>query len=398
MRIGLGLESATGYAEGVLLGVAAYARPARAWTFDHGDSSLQGIERLLAQKPDGVVFCSSDNQVINLIAAAKVAAVNAHFWEPPAPMGSVASDDHVVGELAAEHFLARGHRRFAYFPRTGWAVDARLHGFTAALARSGATPATFEGVPPSVGRKEAAYEKALLHWLQELPKPVAIFCANDRFAWHVSERCRRLKLRVPTHVAILGVDNDRVICSLADPPLSSVQTGSERIGYEAARLLEQLMAGGVPESRHVLVQPVRVVGRRSTDAVVAEDKLVAGALRHMKSHLVDNIGLELLAKRLHCSRRTLERRFREVLGVSPAHAWTRFRLEEAQHLLADSELKLPLVAELSGFREAKYLSEAFKKLTGQTPGKFRHLATPSTQAVPPEAEESAGVTLAYHKG
>ncbi|MDX2054858.1 MAG: helix-turn-helix domain-containing protein [Polyangiaceae bacterium] len=79
-------------------------------------------------------------------------------------------------------------------------------------------------------------------------------------------------------------------------------------------------------------------------------------------------------------------------------AWTRFRLEEAQHLPAESELKLPLVAELSGFREAKYLSEAFKKLTGQTPGKFRHLATPSTQAVPPEAEESAGVTLAYHKG
>ncbi len=376
MHVGLGLASTGGYAERVLLGIAAYARPGRDWIFDHGNQSPEGISRLLAEQLDGILFSSSDPTVFALIEEAGIPAVNAHFWVPPPSMGYVDSDDSQVGAMAADYFLNRGHTTFGYFARTGWPIDSRLTGFASRLETVGATASVFTGVPPSLARDVRDFDQGVREWLLKLPKPVAILCVNDHFALFLAERCQRLKLKVPEQVAILGVDNDPVICSLAEPPLSSVQTGTERIGFEAAKLLDQMMVGSPPSLKHIRVSPIRVISRRSTEVVVAPDKFVTGALRHMQLHLVDNLGLEALAERLHCSRRTLERRFQSCLGVSPAQAWNRFRLEEAQRLLADSDLKLPLVAELSGFREAKYLSGAFKKIFGQTPGQFRRHASP----------------------
>lgn len=248
------------------------------------------------------------------------------------------------------------------------------------------TASVFDGVPPGPTSELALYKEALGEWVSKMPKPAAILCVNDHFARLLAKTCQGLGLRVPSDVAILGVDNDAVICSLSDPPLSSVEVGAKRQGYEAAKLLDQLMARVTPPVMSIQVPPVRVIHRRSTDTLVAPDRFVAGALRHMKTHLVDDVGLDAVCKRLHCSRRTLERRFCEHLGVPPTHAWGRFRLEEAQRLLADTDLKLAVVAELSGFREAKYLSEAFKKMTGLTPGQFRRNASPPNAGVPDDAD------------
>jgi len=388
MRIGIALYSFSGFAESALRGIAAYARPNRPWTFDHGNQTLSGVNRLLSRNPDGILISVSDPEVCERLQATHVPIVNMHYADALPRAGRVSNDDAAIGVLAAKHFLSRGHKRFAYYAETGEPIDGRLRGFREELARSRHSCEVFHGGPHNdLAEYEARYEQPLQRWLQGLPKPIGVFCAHDHFAWRVAESCQGADISVPAEVSIVGVDNDTAICALADPPLSSVQTGSLRIGYEAAKLLDQMMTGEPLSGANILVPPVRVITRRSSDAMAAADTLVATALTHMRTHLHDTKGIDQLSVELHCSRRTLERRFHESVGTTPAQAWSQFRLEEAQRLLAETDLKLRLVAELSGFGEGKNLSEAFKRLTGQTPGQFRR------QAQPEIAEDSPGGDL-----
>lgn len=395
MRVALALLSFSGFAESALRGVAAYARPLRPWTFDHGSQGLEGVNQLLARKPDGILVSTSDPLVCARIDAAGIPAVNLHYYRGWAASCRVSNDDYAVGALAAEHFLSRAHKQFAYYAETGEAIDQRLEGFRQKLAQAGHICSSFRGgLPDPLTDAHAAYEQSFVRWLTALPRPVAVFCAHDHAAWALAERCSRLNIAIPTEVSILGVDNDTVICGLADPPLSSIQTSAERQGYEAAHLLDQLMAGERPAKQELEVPPIRVVTRRSSDSLAVPEELVAGVLAHMRKHLTDTEGIELMCARFNCSRRTLERRFDVTLGISPAQAWARFRIDEAQKLLADTDLPLRVVADLSGFSDSRIMTTAFIRLTGLTPGQFRRNARPESASSEPPAEASAQDLLA----
>lgn len=379
MLVGLCLEFYSGYDDGLLRGIAAYTRPHKEWTFTHAWPTLAGISAVLAKQPTGIIIRTRDTALLELIAKAKVHTVNftnqAHVGE----FGQVSNDNRRIGAMAAEHFLSRGDTRFGYFLLQPDRVDERLLGFADQLKLAGHTCDVFEGSPDHESFEEQnASEIKLKKWLLGLAKPVGIFCDGDRFAWTIAEHCRRLALRVPEDVAILGVDNVASMCALSDPPLSSIQTASERIGYEACQLLEQMMVGRPPKQLVIEVPPVRVVNRRSSDGVSVEDTLVREALEHMCAHLLDTVGMESLCQRLECSRRTLERRFRECLGYSPAEAWSRFRLEEAQRLLADTDLTLSIVAQRCGFHVPKQMASVFRRMTGRSPRDFRRLAQPAS--------------------
>ncbi len=377
MRVALALLSFSGFAEAALRGVAAYARPNRPWTFDHGSQGLEGVNRMLAQKPDGILISTSDPRVAARISAARIPAVNLHYYDGWKDSFRVNDDHPAIGGLAAEYFLNRGYKEFAYFSATGERIDDRLKGFKKRLSESGHSCRVFRGgLPDPVADVQEPYERALSDWLQSLPQHSAVFCAHDHAAWVLAERCLRLNIAVPEQLGLLGVDNDTVICELADPPLSSIQTGAFKAGYEAAKLLDQMMAGQVPAVREVIVPPVRVVERRSTNFSAVGDKLVADVLAYMQAHLLDTEGIELMCGKFRCSRRTLERRFELALSMSPAHAWSRFRLEEGQRLLVETDLPLKFVAEASGFRDSRLLATAFKRFTGLTPAKFRQNARP----------------------
>lgn len=377
MRVALALLNFSGFAASALRGVAAYARPNRPWTFDHGSQGLEGVNKLLALKPDGILISTSDPEVCERISAARIPAVNLHYYDGWKDCCRVNNDDQATGVLAAEYFLNRGYKQFAYYAKTGESIDDRLRGFQQRLAEAGHSCRVFRsGLPDPLSDVHERYESTLVEWLKSLPQHSAVFCAHDHAAWALAERCARLKIAVPEDMSLLGVDNDTVICELASPPLSSIQTGTFRSGYEAARLLDQMMAGQVPFAREVLVPPVRVVARRSTDFSAVPDTLVASVLAHMQRHLVDTEGIELMCARFECSRRTLERRFEATLGMSPAQAWARFRLEEGERLLAETDLPLRMVAELSGFSDSRLLATAFKRLTGATPAQFRQNARP----------------------
>jgi LacI family transcriptional regulator len=380
--IGLCIDFLSGFESGLLRGIGAYARPHKLWTFSHASPTLTGgaaggVETVLALSPRGIIIRTRDHEVLDRITAAGVPVVNINNLPPVPNVGRVCNDNRRIGELAAVHFLSRGHKRFAYYARRQGLPDDRLSGFQARLAEAGHTCEVFEGTPEDPSSAEQlAYDARVNAWTSALQPPVAIFCDGDRFAWLMSERCRALRLRVPEDIALLGVDNVDSFATIAQPPLSSIQTASDGIGFEAAAMLDKMLTapGKIPPPLEV--PPARVVIRRSSDGVAVSDPLLRQVLEHMRNSLLDTEGLVLLCERLGISRRTLERRFREELGQSPADAWTRFRVEEAQRLLSETNLSLATVAQQSGLHSSKQMAAVFKRTTGRTPREFQMVVHP----------------------
>ena len=218
-------------------------------------------------------------------------------------------------------------------------------------------------------------------WLDSLPKPIAVLACNDIRGLQVLDACRRIALPVPERVAVLGVDNDVVLCELSDPPLSSIDQDLQRIGYEAAALLDRLMGGEPPPPGPVLVEPLGVVSRRSTDAVAIEDSAVAIALRLIRQHACDQIGIDFLANHTNLSRRVLQRRFKAATGRTLQEQIHDAQLERIKQMLVETDLKLDSIAPRSGFNYIGYMCSFFKNRTGMTPGEYRRIHTRSTTPV-----------------
>jgi LacI family transcriptional regulator len=212
----------------------------------------------------------------------------------------------------------------------------------------------------------------LVPWLKELEPPVGMFASNDETGRHISDACRMADLRVPEDVGILSVDNDEVLCELANPPLSSIELGAERIGYAAARLMARLLRSKKEDApAPVLVDPVAVVTRRSSDHYAVEDELVNEALRYIWEHAAEGISVDDLVQTLDVSRRWLEVRFRRAIQCSPAARIRQVQVEKAKKLLAETDLLIPDVAEAAGFGDAKLLIAVFRRLVGMQPTAYR---------------------------
>jgi LacI family transcriptional regulator len=179
---------------------------------------------------------------------------------------------------------------------------------------------------------------------------------------------------VPDDVAVLGVDNDDLICELATPPLSSIVQGTEEIGYRAARLLDALMRRRERRVTNILVDPVTIVERASTDLIATSDRVVADALRVIRQEACGGIGVSQVARGIGVSRSTLDGHFRRVVGRSVHDEILRVQVNAARTLLAATDLPLDEIARRAGFCHAQYLSCIFKRECGQTPGDYRRRA------------------------
>ena len=211
----------------------------------------------------------------------------------------------------------------------------------------------------------------MARWLADLPKPVGLMACNDDRGREVLAACRQAKLRVPEEVAVVGVDNDELLCELSDPPLSSVALGAERAGFEAAALLDQLMAGRSKEPQRLVASALGVVARRSTDLSLHEDPEVAAAVKYIRDNAGRPIRVYDVVAGLGDARRTLEIRFQQALGRSIHAEIQRVRLERARRLLLETDLPLSKIAQASGFSSPSYLAAVFHRHLGVTPVKYR---------------------------
>lgn len=212
---------------------------------------------------------------------------------------------------------------------------------------------------------------ALVDWLKNLPRPLGLFTSNDERGMLLLNACRQAGLVVPRDVAVLGVDNDEVVCQLASPELSSVVADAAGIGFQAARLLDRLMTQRSGETGVQLVGPQGVVARQSTDLAAARDKDVAAAVEFIQENAAGALSIETVVEQVGISRSLLQQKFRAQLGRTIHDVIVDERVARIKHLLETSDLTLTAVARRTGFVHVEYLSTVFKRQTGISPGEYR---------------------------
>jgi LacI family transcriptional regulator len=215
----------------------------------------------------------------------------------------------------------------------------------------------------------------LAAWLQSLPKPIGIFAPDDQTARDLAVACRQLGLQVPDEIAIVGANNDDLLCESAWPPLSSVEIDFARIGYLAARQLDRLLSAQSIEAddRKIRLPPRGVARRQITDLLAVDDPDVARAVAFIRANACGPFTVSDLLREVPLVRRTLERRFMEKLGRTPYEEITRVRMDMAQRLLRETEETLPRIAERCGFCTPQALNYVFRKVVGNTPAAYRRL-------------------------
>jgi LacI family transcriptional regulator len=305
-----------------------------------------------------------------------VPTVSIGYQEPPNG-ARVASDMAAVAAMAAEHFLTRGFRHFAFYESVRTRGEQiTVAGFEAALAKAGhvvhrvGAPAALDAgtFDPSEDRYQL-----LGRQLTRLPKPLAVLSEFDDRSADVLDAAQLAGLRVPEQVAVLGVGNDELRCPLASVPLSSVDNDEERIGFEAARALQHLMDGqAVPGP--VLVEPKRVVVRQSTNILAIPHEHVALALRLIWQHYTEPIDVRQIASEVPISYAQLHTSFVRHVGHTMADEIENRRLELARQLLGDPNVKLAEVARRAGFGSADRMGRVFMRRLKITPSDYRSRA------------------------
>jgi LacI family transcriptional regulator len=383
-RIVLFLANEWAPCRGILRGVYSYAWPRHRWVFNQFHPAAEAQEcadKLRAWQPDGVIFYPSNAALLPVVADLPCPVVPISQQIPQRAAPTLGINEEAVGEMAAQHFLERGFRHFAFVGRENHRLSRpREKGFRDALRRYAYTCASRPDFLPLSEDSVENWEKqsaAMRSWLLELPRPTGIFVWNDGCGVRLSEACLRAGLRVPEDVALLGVDDDDLLCRMAHPPLSSVKLPFEAVGFAAATMLDALMSGGSSEAGPFL--PEKVVTRVSTDILAIEDEDVVRVLKFIREHATEPINAQTLERLVPLSRRAIERRFRRALGRSPLEELQRVRVERAKELLSQKQLPISAVAARSGFGSATYLSRIFRRETGLTPSAFRkRQQTPSS--------------------
>lgn len=213
-------------------------------------------------------------------------------------------------------------------------------------------------------------------WLTKLPKPTGLLCAYDIQAQVVLDTCRNLNLPVPEQLAVIGVDNDPLLCDLSHPSLTSVAPDARGAGFHAAQLLDDLMHGRSLSSRTShLMKPLGIVQRQSTDITAVSNSNIAEAIRFIRDHACDGINVSDVLSHVLLSRRTLESQFLQATGKTPHDMIATIRTDRVQRLLQQSELSLDEIANHTGFEHTEYMSVVFKKRFGISPGRYRRQTT-----------------------
>lgn len=372
------VETATVYGRTVLQGITRFLRSHEPWSvfLEQHELGAPPPPWLRRWKGDGLITRVMNDELFSWLHRARFPVVDLNDRLPQQGFPRINSDDAQIGRLAAEHLLDRGFRQFAYCGFNGelWA-DRRLMGFKAALAEQNLACSVFQ--TPWQMPQTASWERQqaqIAEWLANLPRPLGIMACNDMRGQHVLDVCSRLGWSVPEEAAVIGVDDDVLLCELCDPPLSSVRPNSERVGYEAAALLDQWMRGEHPGETLTMIPPLGVATRQSTDVLAIDDPQIAAAVRFIREHACRGVTVAEVLRQLPQSRTILERKFRKFLGRSPQAEIRHVQIKRAKQLLAETELKLERIAQLTGFQHPEYLSVVFKRETGITPGEFRRSA------------------------
>ena len=359
------------YDHPIRVGIGRYAA-ARNWHLTVSDGCMlpqgwsgDGMLVLVSKRPD----------IIRYVRRQRIPCVDFGAFRPDIPLARVCGDHREIGRVAADHLLERGFTRAAYFSTEALRPHAlRGEGFSERFAaHTGHAPASLVWArhPGSRNDDWQALNRWLKRELRRLPKPAAVFCYCDYDAAKVESACLDAGLAVPDDIAVLGVDNDELVCENVRIPLSSVRHDRIRIGFEGSELLDRLMRGGKPPREPILIPPLGVELRASTDGFSAPDPVTRAAVRFFRENLDKDIGVADAARAAGLPPHRLEAHFSRALGQTVYAALLRLRLFEVRRLLAMTCLPVQEIARRTGFCHAQHLSNAFRRAERCTPLAYR---------------------------
>jgi len=363
--------------EELINGVLRYASEHSCnWTYITAPESLAlSVLDLKGWRGDGIIAALNTPAEASCAKGLSLPMVNISATLAKTPVPRVSLDSRMVGELVADHLIERGFQQFAYFGLRSVAYSAvRQEGFDERLAVSGLHSFALL-MPPTYRVRSQQWrdqQRKLVHWLGRLPKPIGLFAVTDYRARQVLDTCRQVGLRVPQQVAVIGVDNEEVICAHVQPRLSSVARNNRQEGFQAAAMLDQLIRGKPLSSLEESVPPLGVVARESTETVAFQDPRLCEAIDYLIQNIAAPLGVQELASHVGVSRRWMEYAFRDALGESPYQYIRRRRLKLARQLLEkDARVKIYTIAKQTGFSSAKQFSMAFSQEFGSSPREYQ---------------------------
>jgi LacI family transcriptional regulator len=376
LSIAVVIDREAEYGRGVIRGIMKYARPAKTWIVNIARLSIKTAMGMLRTNPSVIIVQVINKSMLRVLNETGIpyidiaGVVNTNFTH------QVCMDNVKVGKMAAEHFIEKGFKNFAYLGglKTEFAI-LREKGYRQTLLERGHKDynSFYMKMEPTSYPSNSLGEKksALCRWLQSLPIPTAIFACNDGFAIQVSESCQQVGLGVPEDMAILGVDNDEQICLLEYPPLSSIILPEENIGFQAAKMADSIIQKIPGYTKTLHLHPQGIALRQSSDIVAITDKVLSEVLRFIRENAAKPITVEDVSVKLMISRRLLEKRTIKLLGHTPLELIRLAHINLAQKYLAETDMPMSAVAAASGFSNQAMLSVTFRRYTGKSPSNYR---------------------------
>ena len=372
--VALLVDTSSGWGRRLVQGVLAWAHergPWHVWIEPHGQS--ERLQLPAGWQGEGVIARVSSARMAGDLLAAGVPVVNVSQIQLPGvhEFPRVTTDPDASAELAVRHFCSRGFSQFGYVGPFGLPyVQNHYRAFAQRLADELLDCHVYRD---RRGRRGGWQDRMqdMMGWVTALPKPIAVYTWGSEVGRLVVDACLRADIAVPHEVAVLGGDDDELLSHASFPPQSGIVVPAEEMGRTAAELLARLMRGDALPEAPVLLRARQIRERASTDTLALSDPSLRQALQFLRTHAGTPITVSDVLREVPMARRTLEKKFVEALGRTPAEELRSLRLARARTLLADTDLPMPDVAQACGFATYNYLSYLFKKTTGQSPLAYR---------------------------
>ncbi|MDT7828272.1 DNA-binding transcriptional regulator [Pricia sp. S334] len=367
------LETSNAYSRGLIKGIYGYIKEHDGWDVYLGEYGRgePNPEWLLSWKGDGIIARIENEITAELIDKCNLPTVDASSANLIPGIPWVETDDSKIASMALDHLRGRGFKNFGFigvdFNWSKW----RYKHFDSLLQDMG-IPCYHHSLSLDLKLNVVAEQKNIDSWLAKLPKPIGIFAAYDQLGRLVIDSSHRTGFMVPEEIAVIGVDNDPLICELCSPSLTSIIPDTFATGYLAATLLESIMKGKKAAELTNLIAPSGIKKRRSTDSLAIDDPYISKALHYIYEHANSgSFNLNDILDFVPMTRRVFEKKFLKAVGRTPYKEMQRIRINRLKELLGETELDLTEIAEKSGFEHVSYMSFMFKRETGISPIAYR---------------------------
>lgn len=367
------------YASSLLQGILRYSQETEPWVIckmppefcrQHGVSGV--IEWAKGWKADAIIGQFEPTDDVSLFEKNGIVAIAQDYKQRFQDIPNITSDYRLAGRQAAEYYIGKGFNHFAFFgyENVVWS-DERWEGFFQYLQEYGLGDHVSDYRHQSLDQMWYYESEPLTRWLQSLEHPVALFAADDSMASKIVEACTACGLRMPADVAVLGVDNDEIMCGLTYPALSSMNTGVEKAGYDVAQLIHGIIKDSGAKKEDIYVRSLGVVERSSTDIIAAKNPYIQRALQFIHSNISRPLHVNDIVGRLPMSRRLFEQRFFEETGTSPHNYIVDLRMKRFAQLLLSSDESIDELSFYIGVPDGKNISRQFKSRMGMSPNEYR---------------------------